>query len=495
MRFAFRVTEGVGANRFLPLSIPGLTGEIRACAVRGADLHAVFADGSHWRFAPALPGWHTVTPPIRFAEVNLPQSAVPVAMTGDADGQALFALLRSSPTDQKSAADTPNQSGSILRYAEGAWTVARYAPEVLPSNVRFVSLTVREDEIHILYRSDAKADALLHQISGGVNQRWSDPASVPADAPIRAWTTAWVDSRLTILAAIGSGDATTFRLFVFEEGVWRKGPRLPDDRGAIAQASGPNAIAFFGALAVVAAFGPDRTPVVATWSASNDQMIEPWTPVSPVFTPGEPRAGRVLRQMIQYAVLALMLMLVFLRKRDTVMALAKLPPPLSQARLGRRFGALLADLAITLPLWTPALYALYRTGGRGMTFAEQISLGPQGVPSAFTFWGWSVIGLVLALYSAIGEGLTRTTPGKRIFRCLVAGEPGTPCGLGAILLRNLLRVVEFHFPALMLLVVMTPNRQRLGDLLARTIVTEISSRPPESSRNRAAGSNDEHASS
>ena len=61
-------------------------------------------------------------------------------------------------------------------------------------------------------------------------------------------------------------------------------------------------------------------------------------------------------------------------------------------------------------------------------------------------------------------------------KCRVIHEEGMPASVKQIVVRNLSRVVEFD-PYLMLwmftmLIFVTRKRQRLGDLVARTIVVE-----------------------
>lgn len=61
--------------------------------------------------------------------------------------------------------------------------------------------------------------------------------------------------------------------------------------------------------------------------------------------------------------------------------------------------------------------------------------------------------------------------GKWIFRLKVVALDGTPATTGAILLRNALRVLDFSLMLLpILLLLISPSRQRLGDLAARTVV-------------------------
>ncbi|MFN8091956.1 MAG: RDD family protein [Vicinamibacteria bacterium] len=79
--------------------------------------------------------------------------------------------------------------------------------------------------------------------------------------------------------------------------------------------------------------------------------------------------------------------------------------------------------------------------------------------------------LVLVAYSYF-EGRTGRTPGKRLLRIRVVGTDLKPCGFGRAFLRNLLTIVDgfFNFLVGALLVALTENWQRLGDLAARTIV-------------------------
>ena len=95
-------------------------------------------------------------------------------------------------------------------------------------------------------------------------------------------------------------------------------------------------------------------------------------------------------------------------------------------------------------------------------------------------WSPAIVGAVLGLYGIVFETLMRTTPGKRLARCSVVAEGGGRSKASTILIRNAARIVEFHFPAIALLVLLTPSRQRLGDLLARTVVVQPKATPPDS---------------
>ncbi len=79
--------------------------------------------------------------------------------------------------------------------------------------------------------------------------------------------------------------------------------------------------------------------------------------------------------------------------------------------------------------------------------------------------------LVLIAYSYF-EGRFGKTPGKWLLGIRVLGTDLRPCGFGRALLRNLLTFADGFFSFLVgaLLVALTENWQRLGDLAARTIV-------------------------
>jgi len=76
-------------------------------------------------------------------------------------------------------------------------------------------------------------------------------------------------------------------------------------------------------------------------------------------------------------------------------------------------------------------------------------------------------------YTTLFEGLSGTTPGKRLFRLWVVHDNATPITMSAALVRNFLRAVD-GLPFLNLLgvisMVIDSRFRRLGDLAAGTLV-------------------------
>jgi uncharacterized RDD family membrane protein YckC len=88
-----------------------------------------------------------------------------------------------------------------------------------------------------------------------------------------------------------------------------------------------------------------------------------------------------------------------------------------------------------------------------------------------------IAGLVLThlVYFFLFETLWSRTPGKHFFGLRVCQSDGSPCTMRSALIRTLLRIIEVNpvlfgpLPAGIMLMV-TKRKQRLGDLLAGTVV-------------------------
>lgn len=131
---------------------------------------------------------------------------------------------------------------------------------------------------------------------------------------------------------------------------------------------------------------------------------------------------------------------------------------------GNRGFAALVDFVIAtlLVVGMLALWALI-----GAFLPRRIVFSTQGLFVMLTLLvGWSYFVLLEWLW----EG---RTIGKRLFGLRVITGDGSPASFTAVLIRNLLRIVDF-LPALyglgLLAIVVSPRSQRLGDLAAGTYV-------------------------
>lgn len=101
-------------------------------------------------------------------------------------------------------------------------------------------------------------------------------------------------------------------------------------------------------------------------------------------------------------------------------------------------------------------------------------------------WSYMTLGIVTVviasvlfnlwiLYFAYFEWAARQTPGKRFIKIKIAKEDGSPLYFTDTLMRNLVRMVDdlpiFHIVGFASSHA-SPKNQRLGDLVARTVVVE-----------------------
>jgi uncharacterized RDD family membrane protein YckC len=164
-------------------------------------------------------------------------------------------------------------------------------------------------------------------------------------------------------------------------------------------------------------------------------------------------------------------LIVFRRRRDFLSELPNLPQYVQTASLGRRSAAAIIDL---IPAWVVA-YSLVPVEVDPNTsfqdnFWQESQLLAQN-PDLFKFLG--VLYLSWIGYLVFSEILLSATPGKLIFQLIVLTETLTPLTPKEALIRNLLRIFEFHITMVFLgffLALISRRRQRLGDLMARSIV-------------------------
>jgi len=85
---------------------------------------------------------------------------------------------------------------------------------------------------------------------------------------------------------------------------------------------------------------------------------------------------------------------------------------------------------------------------------------------------WAIIWLLI--FSAT-EGASGATPGKWLFGIRVMGTDLKPCGFGRAFVRNILKFVDgfFNFMVGVMVVALSLNWQRVGDMAARTVVVDV----------------------
>jgi uncharacterized RDD family membrane protein YckC len=159
-------------------------------------------------------------------------------------------------------------------------------------------------------------------------------------------------------------------------------------------------------------------------------------------------------------------------RRHRVTAYSSGPREEHYASLTRRAVAQLIDVVI---MAGPMIVAF--VGFMRMTLSGVVD-DPQGFWEGVVFFapilgalGWA---LLIALLFTFTEGRTGVTPGKLATKIRVLGTDLQPCGFGRALVRNLLKCVDgfFNFMVGIMVVALSENWQRVGDMAARTVVVE-----------------------
>lgn len=144
----------------------------------------------------------------------------------------------------------------------------------------------------------------------------------------------------------------------------------------------------------------------------------------------------------------------------TIDTLTSPPVQVKPAPNGRRVGATFIDSAILLASWLIMRSALGL--GLPVTMMEVPSIAPTVYLAALTF-----------AYYFVLEGFFAATLGKSLMRIQVLKSDGDPCSFSESFKRNVVRYIDW-LPLIYVLggifVLASSKRQRLGDLVAGTIV-------------------------
>ena len=167
----------------------------------------------------------------------------------------------------------------------------------------------------------------------------------------------------------------------------------------------------------------------------------------------------------------------FVFRRQALGAPHGLPAPLEPAFAAQRLGTVLVDLTPFALIWAGVLGVDWMEGGGKLAeWAFRRALPERDV----LLW-WATTVTTYSVYALIMEALARRTVGKALFGTRVVGPGGTAPTLGALFVRNLMRIVELLPPMwiINLLVIISRNRQRLGDVFAGTFAVRLVRRSPE----------------
>jgi len=496
---------------FMLLPMRPTGAEIERAAARGEYLHVFFKDGTHYRFRPVNPLLST-SPTVKhdFAELRLPDGRVPLALCGSVDGASLLAIVPRSTAQrlldaaaEVTAADagtsgvSSNGAGAspppdgqpaltdtrfaLVRYGQDGWAVLGSMPEWFDEHAQ-VHAVALADGLHVFFARRPDAPSLHHF-------RWTDgnwaglgdvPEVRPADVvDVLALPNA---AALIVRSRPDADQRIGLQPVCFQDGAWRQGNPLRIDDVELRVTPRRFATAALGQDLLViwldagAAEGIDAIRV-GRWPRTGGSASAAPAEVKALTSPPSPARDEYTQLLITLAVMTVLLIVVVRRRQDSFITDLPVPDGYVLARLAPRAIAFFIDFFAANMIAGPALLIpwMARNGVTGgPQLQEQISLALLQDPDGFF---WRLVGCVaiFVVYCTAFEATLAATPGKLAMRLRVCSHRAQRASFASILARNALRMELYPSPSftpLIVLLLLTRNRQRLGDLIANTLVVE-----------------------
>jgi uncharacterized RDD family membrane protein YckC len=522
LRYRPALTERI----LVPEDVSAQLGEIRRAAVVGARLHLFFRGddrgGAHYSYGWS--GWQR--------ELRLPGGVIPEAVAGDMSsrGRRLWAIVSAKTADvvearwqrtvrerlaarQRRVATAPVETrpAPVLPDVAAARTPGTYylvqydGSDWRPGfalTSEYVAgeqtwLAIAADRCHLLWQQSLNDTRIQHARREGEGWTVEPPLDLgarPQGATARLATEG--DDVLLLFAMLGGdgGDPNLLRCRAWK---WLAGEEDASDRGwsalpVLKSADGQEVRVPAGA--VIASFEDaagererrqawailsrsDAGVEVGMWSLSGGEPIRPPMAVAMDGSEGGSQEQQNVREMVGLVIVFVLLMLVFWRRQDSLAQPISLPPGYAVAPLSKRVVAFLIDLlpAIGLVWW------IWHDDIRAYSdeINEWWALGIQRPPEmpVKLLWIGFYFRLIYAGYCMLFEMINFSTPGKRLMGCEVFSESLTQPNAVQVIIRNLSRILELETYLLvawpfLLVVFFTRNRQRFGDLIAKTLIVE-----------------------
>lgn len=212
---------------------------------------------------------------------------------------------------------------------------------------------------------------------------------------------------------------------------------------------------------------------------SGGQPIRRFQEVPLAMPAPELRRQRGFRDFVATLIVAAVLLLVFWRRQESISSPIPLPAGILVVGPGKRALAAIIDMLpasfVVSFFWQKPLETFSQQFWAAFSAGDTEAMEALQTPPEL-IWAWGTFLVAYTLYCIGFEVFWRATPGKRLLNCEVKFETLENPNAIQFIIRNVTKVIEL-LPYLqiwpfMLVVFFTRNHQRVGDLLARTIVVE-----------------------
>ena len=384
------------------------------------------------------------------------------------------------------ALEAPAASAAALLPAPGDWCLlaALGAPSedalTVPASSSQIVLAEQNGRLTAFWADAGRAQEIRFRTLDYTNpqQRWSEPRAIalaPEEFPnVSRLFALTLDQTLYLLWTRPNGASLELR------GGWiNTDGKAPPAMHLIAPM--PLDSAGTGLSIQDVAVGPSENSIVAIVNSHDtglqtlvfDDRGHALTKATAVVPQG-PRRDLQIGQHLALVLLVLMTTLMLWQWRQKQPELA-LPTGTMIAPPHVRAGAFAIDAAVAYGA-TLLLTGEWANGGYVATLVSWMQLlsNPEDFSKAMELLVF--LGLYLT-HVTIGELFFRRSIGKALLKLQVVTLDGKAPRVGAVLVRNIVRLPECFVGVVIVYLLMSPRRQRLGDLLARTVV--IAAKPAD----------------
>lgn len=422
---------------------------------------------------------------------SLPRNEWPIDVL--ADGDVTYALVvaeaaRLMPASRagattRSAAPVPFDPGNaavcLVKFDGSEWHGVAPCEPIAHSEVSGLlrpRLGRMRDHLLLLWKPTPGAVSLAARRIDGTDRDWVELRDIKIPKMNAFWLPT-IAGAPTILAAVPGSDGD--ELIAFRSTAPAQQPDAdwsPDPLRLSSLPAGVGGLRYSAAVGFnqhAAMLSVDRGGVpYLRFARFGDEPSEPTVPVGAVISaPATAARNYNLFHLASFVALLAVFAGLLLFRRESMVKAALPPAGFTLAPAFLRLVSFLID-------FTPfSLAASVASGapwfeGFGALASWSLTPGATEFPDGklLIWWGLSAAGY--SLYALVMEAVTGRTVGKVLLGLSVSTERGERPSLGQLFVRNALRLIELlpQFWACAFLVVLSKNRQRLGDIFARTIV-------------------------
>lgn len=425
----------------------------------------------------------------------------PAAWCGDAIEPVVYALVTTasippepSVTSRDSSEDDtddllepvaaaatpmPTTAYCLLKLHNGAWSRLDGPTSLTKANRAW--LCARSGRVGLFSELDEAISFVEYN-----GTAWGETIGVPSAGKIQGAWAGYGSAGAVLVVAVGRTEerCEVKLLSAREDGEWRVGATLRENLEFLEIDSGRYDVGFARERIIMARASADGGVEFASTEIDGSEPVrfEPLSMVRPEVSP----RGTIQETIALMVGLAVLTFVMWTRRQQLALP-ATVPQGMQIAAVWRRIMATMIDVAPAALIAVPWMVKAVPELSSGMSWEEiQRVIEQPSVEAKLMPIQYSAV-LIYGVWCWVWELFTRATPGKMLFGCRVLGIDGNAATPRQVMLRNVCRILMVGIGpsgwiiTIMMMGMLSRNRQRVGDLLAFTVVVEDAPPPVEDS--------------